>query len=145
MTRFNLVAVMSLTVALATGCSENERKEEAVVPGFSGGCAEGFIVYVQDQFEPGGSSLRNDVDEKSQGDVVFANKRLIVTGWFDSGEAVYPDNPDGIKGEVWYYVPKLRGWVSDAGVRSVKTFRGQKYRPRMAASRSEDCELARAD
>jgi len=61
------------------------------------------------------------VDAPGQHAGLDGNNKLHATGWLDTGVLIYPNNPAGIQGKVWYYIPKLAGWVSDAGVRAVQT------------------------
>jgi hypothetical protein len=101
----------------------------AVVPGYSGGCKEGFTIWTQNQFSAAGggygSLVHSTLSTPGQHAGLNGNNKLTATGWFNTGESVYPDNPAGIRGEVWYYIPQLpnggAGWVSDAGVRAVQT------------------------
>ena len=98
------------------------------IPGFEGSC-DGFEIWTQNQFEPYGALVRSDIAGGVLAEGVPGNTRLIAVGWFDTGmqlpELVAAKNPEGLLGEVWFYVPDLNegtgGWVADAGVRDVPT------------------------
>ncbi len=99
---------------------------DEIVPGYVGGCSQGFTIYVQNQFEPFGSMIREDLDGKAKSVGLRGNEKLTATGWVDTGEVLYDKNPEGIQVRVWYYVPELpngkgSGWLPDAGVRSLET------------------------
>ena len=165
-----LVAVgVLLTAGFVSGCSSvhHSSKEEGkdsttpaiaqVVPGYSGGCKEGFTVWTQNQFSAAdggyGTLVRSALGATGQHVGLSGNNKLTVVGWFDSGEPLYTDNPAGIRGEVWYYIPQLpnggAGWVPDAGVRAVMTTPApgnldSKYdQATQAAPKPNECKLTR--
>lgn len=168
MRRFVIVGA-ALTAIIASGCSgsghqNNEGQDTSaaspttqVAPGYSGGCEEGFTIWTQNQFTSAdggyGALVRSTLDATGQRAGLSGNDKLIATGWFDTGESLYPDNPAGIRGEVWYYIPHLpnggAGWVADAGVRAVQTERSSDNRDSdynqatQAAPKPKECQLTR--
>lgn len=126
-----------------------------VAPGYKGGCEKGFTVWTQNQFTATdggyGTLVRGTLDDGAQPAGLSGNDKLTAAGWFDSGESLYPNNPTGIRGEVWYYIPQLpnggAGWVSDAGVRAVQTKpapgnRDSDYNEKtQAAPKPQECKL----
>ena len=166
MRRFVVVG-LALTAIFVSGCSGNgHRSNEGqstsaaphstqVVTGYGGGCKEGFTVWTQNQFSTAdggyGSLVRSTLSAVGQHAGLSGNDKLTATGWFDTGESLYPDNPAGIRGEVWYYIPQLpnggAGWVADAGVRAVQTEpapgnRDSDYhQAAQAAPKPQECQL----
>ena len=98
---------------------------DQIVPGYVGGCKEGFTIYSQRQFTPYGTMVRRTLDRKGESVGLRGNDELRAVGWVRTEHVFYPDNPEGLQGRVWFYVPELpdgsSGWVPDAGVRGVKT------------------------
>lgn len=140
--RRSVVVGATLTAIILSGCSgtgqqgNEERSASTTVPshtgaapGYKGGCKKGFTVWTQNQFTAAdggyGTLVRSTLDDSAQHAGLTGNNHLTATGWFDTGESLYPNNPAGIRGEVWYYIPELpnggAGWVPDAGVRAVQT------------------------
>ncbi len=141
-----VIASLLVTVSVA-GCTSSTSESE-VVKGFDGGCTDGIVLYVQNQFEPYGATIRDEVDQASEGATAQANERYVATGWFDTGEALYPDNPELIQGRVWYYVPDLNAWIADVSVRSMQTTPApdnsdDAFESSQAAPRPDECELTR--
>ncbi len=174
--RRSVVVGVIFTAIFMSGCSgsseseqRNNKEQEAVtpstsaktateiVPGYTGGCKKGFTIYSQNQFTGSnggyGALVRRTLDAKAESAGLGGGDELEATGWFVTGELIYPDNPAGIRGEVWYYVPDLpnggAGWVADAGVRAVKTTPAPGddasfYKPKtQAAPQPPECELKR--
>lgn len=131
---------MVIAALLPVGCSESSKSEQQssrerdvmsseLVPGYTGGCKEGFKIYSQNQFSVGegvyGTMIRRTLNGNGESAGLRGNDELRVVGWVRTEYVFYPDNPAGLRGEVWYYVPNLpnggAGWVPDAGVRAVKT------------------------
>lgn len=91
------------------------------------------------------------LDGKGESVGLRGNDKLTAVGWVRTEQVFYPNNPAGIRGEVWYYVPHLpdggSGWISDAGVRAVETEpapgnRDEFYDPvTQAAPQPVECEL----
>lgn len=163
------VAVGAILAAIIlSGCSgighqSNEERNTStaapnhteLVPDYKGGCEKGFAVWTQNQFTAAdggyGTLVRSTLDDGAQPAGLNGNDRLTATGWFDSGESLYPNNPAGIRGEVWYYIPQLpnggAGWVSDAGVRAIRTRpapgnRDSDYNQKtQAAPKPQECKL----
>ncbi len=157
-----LLALLS-AILWATGCASSHEPVQQpttaetsvggeLVPGYKGGCAEGFVLYVQRQFPPLGSMVRRSL----HGDPVTAglggNEELRAVGWIDNQEVIYPENPPEIQGTVRYYIRQLpysqgAGWVSSAGVRAVRTDpapadEGKYFDPATQASpQPESCKL----
>ena len=168
MRRFIVVGAVLATIFIS-GCSgsghqSNEGQSTAtssrtvqVVPGFNGGCKEGFTVWTQNQFSAAdggyGALVRDTLSAVGQYAGLGGNVKLTATGWFDTGRSLYPNNPAGIRGEVWYYIPQLpnggAGWVADAGVRAVQTTpapgnRSSDYsQATQAAPMPQGCKLTR--
>lgn len=118
-----------LTAIFVSSCSSEHPGK--VVPGYSGGCEKGFDILTQNQFAAGDGGygalvyihppVNGNDPVHGQHAGLNGNNKLHATGWLDTGVLIYPNNPAGIQGKVWYYIPKLAGWVSDAGVRAVQT------------------------
>lgn len=135
--------------------SRSTEPNDQLVPGYSGGCEAGFTVWTQRQFTGVnggyGALVRSALSATGQSAGLAGNDKLQATGWFKTGELLYPDNPARIRGEVWYYIPQLpnggAGWVADAGVRAVKTKpapndRADSYKPKtQAAPQPPECKL----
>lgn len=131
---------------------------ENPVPGFNGSC-EGFDIFAQNQFsaEDGGygAKVRSSIDGQVLAEGILGNTPLRAVGWYDTGQILpaYTDNPEGIQGQVWYYVPDLNnaqgGWVADVGIRAVKTRHApgnadSSYIPdTQAPPKPPECELTR--
>lgn len=140
---------------LGTNPSDNQATE-SLVPGYDGGCEKGFAIWSQNQFTGAnggyGALVRSTLDSVGQSAGLLGNDELTAIGWYKTGELIYPDNPPGIRGEVWYFIPELpnggSGWVADAGVRAVETDpapgdRAKFYKPDIqAAPQSPECELS---
>jgi len=136
-----VIVGLALTTLLMSGCSgaghqSNDGQNTSatsspaqVVPDYGGGCKEGFTIWTQKQFSAPdggyGTLVRSTLNATGQHAGLSGNDKLTATGWFDTGESLYPSNPAGIRGEIWYYIPQLpnggAGWVPDAGVRAVQT------------------------
>lgn len=127
-----LLAVFSMTSCSSSGEPEPQTTTERstmggeLVPGYTGGCAEGFTIYVQNQFNPFGSMIRRALDQTGESVGLRGNEELKAVGWTRTEHVFYPDNPAGLQGTVWFYVPELpndegAGWIPDAGLRAVKT------------------------
>jgi len=166
MRRFAAVGI-ALTAILASGCSGNGHQSDKeqtaratpqltqVVPGYSGGCENGFTIWTQKQFSTTdggyGALVRSTLSVTGHHAGLSGNDKLTAIGWFDTGESLYPTNPSGIRGEVWYYIPQLpngeAGWVADAGVRAVQTSpapgnRDSDYdQATQAAPKPQECKL----
>lgn len=164
-----IVAGAVLAAIFMSGCSGTGRQNNGgqstttashpaqVVPGFSGGCKEGFAIWTQNQFSAAdggyGTLVRNTLSATGHHAGLDGNIKLAATGWFDTGTPLYPSNPAGIRGEVWYYIPLLpsggAGWVADAGVRAVQTTpssdnRSSDYnQATQAAPMPQECKLTR--
>lgn len=159
-----LLAVGILLAAIQlTGCTssaepaqqttpEGTTMSDELVPGYDGGCEDGFTIYVQNQFTPYGTVVRKDLSQKGQSVGLTGNEELTAVGWTTTEYVFYPDNPPEIQGKVWFYVPELPdgrgpGWVPDAGVRAVKTEpapgdEDEYFEPAtQAAPQSPECEL----
>jgi hypothetical protein len=82
------VASCALVAGLAfSACSSSSESTED-------GC-ETFRVYSQNRFEPYGTAIREEPDVLSDKLGSFApNEVIAVDGWYDSGEAIYPTNPE---------------------------------------------------
>ena len=81
-------------------------------------------VYGQNQFEPYGASVRKgpSASDKKYAQGVEPNQAVTIDGFVDSRVALYPNNPEGIQGTLWYHLlPSADhpdgGWIVDAGVR----------------------------
>lgn len=105
--------------------TERDTTNGELVPGYTGGCKDGFVIFSQNQFDPHGTLVRRTLDTKGGDAGLGGNDELRAVGWVKTGQIFYPENPEGLRGEVWFFVPNLpngdSGWVSDAGVRAVKT------------------------
>lgn len=134
--------------------TEEVTMSDELVPGYKGGCKEGFTLYSQNQFTVDGAygtKIRRTLDSKGEGAGLFGNDQLRAVGWIRTQHVFYRDNPEGLRGEVWYYIPDLpgggSGWVPDAGVRAVKTEHApddldEYFRPEtQAALQPPECEL----
>lgn len=126
-----------LAVFLLTGCSglgetvqqtttEGTSMSNELVEGYTGGCEEGFTIFVQHQFVPFGTMIRRDLAVKGESIGLKGNEELRSVGWVRTEHVFYPENPPELQGTVWFYIPELPngagpGWVPDAGVRAVKT------------------------
>jgi hypothetical protein len=166
--RLMIAVGILLAVFQLTGCSSSNEHEqqpttegvmvsEELVPGYTGGCEGRFTIYSQNQFSVGngyyGTVVRRTLDDPAQSAGLRGNDELQAVGWFRTGEVIYRDNPEGLRGEVWFYVPNLpngeAGWVPDAGVRAVRTEHapsdedGYFDRESQAALQLPDCELFR--
>lgn len=131
------LAAIILSGCSSTGHQSNEERNTSsaapshagLAPGYKGGCENGFTIWTQNQFTAAdggyGTLVRSTLDDSAQAAGLSGNNHLTATGWFDTGESLYPGNPAGIRGDVWYYIPELpnggAGWVPDAGVRAVQT------------------------
>lgn len=160
------IAVVGLVLAtlLLASCSGSGKPEQPtttegvtmsneLVPGYMGGCKEGFTLYSQNQFSIDGgygTKIRRTLDSKGEGAGLFGNDKLRAFGWTRTQHMFYHDNPEGLRGEVWYYVRLPDGsfaWVPDAGVRAVKTEHApndldEYFRPEtQAAPQPPECEL----
>lgn len=132
-----VVAGMLLATFLLTGCSDSDESVQQtatersattsneLVPGYTGGCSEGFVIFSQNQFDPHGTLVRRTLDVKGEDAGLRGNDRLKAVGWIKTGKVFYPDNPEGLRGEVWFYALDALngkpGWVPDAGVRAIET------------------------
>lgn len=169
--RRSMVVGLALTTIILSGCSstnqtgQQNNKERSTpattlspagaTPGYRGGCEKGFTVWTQNQFSATdggyGTLVRSTLSDSAQPAGLGGNNKLIATGWFDTGEALYLNNPAGIRGEVWYYIPQLpnggSGWVSDVGVRAIQTQpslgnRDSDYdQEAQAAPKPQECKL----
>lgn len=144
-----------LAALLLAGCSGSpdteqrstrERSVTVDVPGYSGGC-KAFTIFSQNQFAPFGTSVRRALDQEGESVGLRGNDELTAAGWTRTNRVFYPGNPEGLRGEVWFYVPSLGGWVPDAGARSVRTRpspgnRDADFDPHtQAAPQPPECEL----
>lgn len=133
-----MIAVgIALAVFLLAGCSGSEEVVQQtttegtlvsseLVEGYTGGCEEGFAIFVQHQFVPFGTMIRRDLAIKGESIGLKGNEELKAVGWTRTEHVFYPENPPELRGTVWFYIPELpngagSGWVPDAGVRAVKT------------------------
>lgn len=135
--RLMIAVGIVLAVFQLTGCSnstesgqdsttERATMSDELVPGYTGGCSEGFTIFVQNQFNPIGSKIRRDLNKTGESVGLRGNDELKAVGWVRTEHVFYPENPLELQGTVWFYVPELpnnkgAGWVPDAGVRAVKT------------------------
>lgn len=131
-----LVVVVSVLLALLTvvGCSNNSYRSQTaaettsssgIAPGYSGGCQEGFTIYSQNQFTPYGTMVRRTLSGSTAAVGLYGNDSLQAIGWRRGETVAYPDNPPGLRGEVWFYVQLPDGsfaWAPDAGVRATMTY-----------------------
>ncbi len=51
---------------------------------------------------------------------IAPNEAVEVDGWFYT-PPLYPDNPEGFRGEIWLRLADGSGWVNDGGVRGAET------------------------
>lgn len=127
-----LLAVLQLTSCSRPSGSEPQlttegvKVSEVIVPGYTGGCSEGFTIYVQNQLKPIGSKIRRSLDQTGVRVGLRGNEELRAVGWTRTELLFYPENPPELQGTVWFYVPELpngkgSGWLPDAGVRAVRT------------------------
>lgn len=154
-----------LTAIFMSGCSNSEKsdnRQEAspttsteVVPGYGGGCKTGFTIWTQNQFTGAdggyGALVRSALSDPSGHSAgLFGNNKLLATGWLKTEKMLYENNPVGIRGEVWYYIPQLpnggAGWVADAGVRAVETEpapgdESSYFTPDQTAPQPSECKL----
>ena len=175
MRRHMVVGVISTTLFMSGSSGSDDagqqsnKTEEAtstqkstsaqLVPGFRGGCKTGFTVFSQKQFTGDGGGygalVRDTLDSTGRGAGLLGNDKLTAVGWFTTGELLYPKNPEGIRGETWYFIQHLpnggSGWVADAGVRAVETVpapgNGSRYySPEIEAPpKPHECELSKSD
>lgn len=162
-----MIAVgMVLMVSQLAGCSSSNQSElqnptervttsGELVPGYAGGCEEGFVLYVQNQYTPYGSLIRRSLDfdnTEAESGGLHGNDELRAIGWTDTGRVFYEHNPEGLRGNVWFYIPELPndagpGWLPDTGVRAVLTQpspgnRDEDFDPKkQAAPQTPQCEL----
>lgn len=160
--RLMIAVGIVLAVFQLTGCSGSESEQQPttegvaasdeLAPGYTGGCNEGFTLYVQNQFSPFGSKIRRELDRTGESVGLRGNEQLKAVGWTKTEHVFYPDNPPGLQGVVWFYVPELpnnggSGWIPDAGVRAVTTEpspgnRDEDFDPStQAAPQAPGCEL----
>lgn len=95
------------------GCAEADQETQD-------GC-ETFGVYAQNRFEPYGTAIREEPDVLSDKVGSFEpNEVIAVDGWYDSGEPIYPTNPEPWNSSVWLRIDydNQEGWVSFPGVRA---------------------------
>ena len=170
-----VVGTAMLATVQLTGCSSSGEPgpqptttevsvSDEVVPGYTGGCKEGFTLYVQNQFSVAkgvyGTLIRRSLDfvnTRAESVGLKPNDELRAIGWTNVGDAFNKDHPDyarnpvGLRAEVWFYVLELPGgpgWVPDAGVRAVPTTPApgdeDKYfdPATQAAPQSPECELS---
>src|SRR5690606_1468713 len=93
---------------LVTGCGNSEQQTTAagrstttsngLVPGYIGGCKDGFTVYSQRQFEPYGTTIRRTLDGRGESVGLRGNDKLTTVGWVRTEQVFYPNNPAGIRG-----------------------------------------------
>ena len=161
MRKLRMVCLTVLAAILIVGCNGNSDSQEntevvknqELPEGFKGGCTgnKQITLYVQNQFTPYGAKGLYDIDDRDQGGPALYSdgSRYKATGWFDTGKSVYPNNPDRIRGEVWYYVPSIDAWLADAGVRRKANIKSapnddsNEFTPDQAVPRPKECELTR--
>lgn len=141
--RLKVAVGIVLTAFLLPGCSGSKNPGqqtmqgvpvgEQIVDGFAGGCSEGFVIYVQNQYVPYGTMVRDDISKKGKSAGLRGNEKLIAYGWVeitrvlppdDPDLVFYPENPHELQNYTWFYVRLPNGklvWVPDSGVRKVQT------------------------
>ena len=96
----------ALLATTAAGCGEDEK------------CAP-FEVYAQNRWEPIGAAVREEPDIDSERVSAFnGNGKIIVKGWLDPKEDVYPYNSDPWNSTVWFELANEAGYVAFAAVRA---------------------------
>ena len=152
-----ILAALTLASCSGSGKPAQQTTKERVamsdelVPGYTGGCKGGFTIYSQRQFTPYGTMIRQTLDRKGESVGLRGNDELRAVGWTRTEHMFYPNNPEGLQGKIWFYVPELpdggSGWVPDAGVRAVITDPApdnadEYFDPKtQAAPQSPECEL----
>lgn len=158
MRRNAAASLLLAAILLTTGCSASDGPEQQttstgvsasskLVPGYTGGCEEGFIIVVQNQFNPLGTKIRRSSDGEVVNAGLTGNEELRAIGWIDTGEVIYPENPPELQGKVWFYVRELEAWVPDAGVRATPTKPApgdddKYFDPATQAPQRPDCKLS---
>ena len=146
-----VTAVAAVAICVACSAKADEPADQvtsgSTPSGFTGGCLDGYTVYVQGQFDPLGAVVRTDISIPANGKLsVPAGRELRAVGWFDTGKVIYPENPSVIQGQYWHYVPTV-GWIADAALRSEQVaYAGDNdsaFTPDQAVPRNSTCELRR--
>ena len=127
----------------------NTDKKEDLVPGYSGGCSDGYKLFVQADTTPYGATYRTDVRAPGGDGTLEGNQALKIVGWYLAPpkyrvqDPEYARNPEGFQTHVWFYAEGV-GWLADASLRSKRIENDttpNEITVSLAPSRKKVCEL----